>query len=169
MATLLDLLPQNPIKGPPVPQGVNLTWGDFFNTIKNEIGGLIGTVQPGGSQIILPDIVYLTYKSIASAAVDALASPGTLAQWAALIEARVAAEGQFPQYAVAYANISPPPFLYDYKCLKCRWWGPTNTLPDKTCKVVAGPISPQGWCAVWVPPDTYKPFSWPGELIDGNW
>lgn len=169
MAGLKELLPQSPLYGPPVPRGVALTWDQLRSTLSGELSGFVDAIKPGGDPLVLPDVIYLTYKSISSAVLDATLSPGVLAKWIAVVEARVSAEGQFPQWTVIYSNVSPPPVFWDYKCMKCRWWGPTLALPNETCKVVAGRISPAGWCGLWTPPDGYEKLTWPKELIAGNW
>ena len=51
----------------------------------------------------------------------------------------------------------------------CRFWGPANSLPDRSCKAVVGDISPAGWCSIWLPPDGAQPFAWPKQLISGDW
>ena len=117
----------------------------------------------------LPAVLYLTFKSVTAAAANATLSPGALAKWVNDIEEKVAAQGQFPKPAVAYIGVSPPPVFWDYKCRKCRAWGPLVGLPDRTCKWVAGQISPGGWCAIWLPPDSYRAFTWPQELLKGDW
>jgi|GEM_PF-1707378 len=179
MAGIKDLIPQSPLVGPPVPRGVTLTWEQLGQTIRGEGAGLLDAIKPFGEPLVLPDAVYLTYKSISSASFDATLLPGTLAKWMAVVEKRVTAEGQFPQWTVLYSNVSPPPFFWDYKCMKCRAWGGQTAMPDglslplpsgeNTCRWVSGRISPQGWCALWCPPGSYKKFTWPKELLKGNW
>ena len=179
----LNLLPQLPFVGPPLPRGVGLTWKDAADTVKGETGGLLRSLTPAGEPLVLPDFVYLTFKSISSAAADATIAPGALAKWLDVIEKRVAAEGKFPQFAVLYLNVSPPPAFWDYKCFKCRaWMGskptvgavaldgiPAPPVTENTCKWVDGRISPAGWCGLWAPPDDYKKFTWPQELLKGDW
>ena len=80
------------------------------------------------------------------------------------LEDYVSINGKFPKAKVLYIPVSPPPALWDYKCKKCRFW-----LPPNGCSVVEGEISPGGWCVIWLPPDTYKPLTWPQELVGGNW
>lgn len=106
----------------------------------------------------------LLITSISRAAANATISPGTLQPWVDDINRRVAEEGKFTKTAVAYIPFSPPPVFWDYKCRKCRFWQEPNS-----CQVVEGEISPGGWCAIWLPPDTYKPFTWPNELMRGDW
>ena len=106
----------------------------------------------------------LLITSISKAAANATFSPGTLQPWVDDINRRLAEEGKFPKPAVAYMPFSPPPVFWDYKCRKCRFWqGPDS------CTVVEGEISPGGWCAIWLPPEDYKAFSWPSELLKGDW
>ncbi|GAI45017.1 unnamed protein product, partial [marine sediment metagenome] len=47
---------------------------------------------------------------------------------------------------------------------KCKFW----KEPD-SCQVVEGKISLGAWCAIWLPPEDYKAFSWPSELLKGDW
>ncbi len=165
MLKLSDWLPNSPLKGPPVPRWMQSSWAEFlavrrreFADLKNEIGG-----PP-----ILPDLFYLTVNSIGSAAVDTL-KPGTLQKWVDTLNEQIVAEGQFTQFSVFYRDISIPPLVWDYKCRKCLWWGPANGMPDRSCKAVAGDITPQGWCVIWLPPPAYKPMTWPRELLEGDW
>ena len=110
------------------------------------------------------NVIQMAFKSISLAASNSTYKPGALQPWVDEIEAKVATDGKFTKRSVAYSPISPPPVFWDYKCKKCRWWmGPAS------CKVVAGTISPRGWCAIWVPPSTYRAFTWPVELIKGEW
>lgn len=160
-------LPNNPLKGTPTPRWMNDSWQEFFavrrreiNDIKNEISGI---------PTILPDLFYLTFKSISSAALDATVKPGELSKWVGAIENKVAGEGQFTQFSVFYRDISPPPVFWDYKCKKCLAWGPNNSQADRSCKWVEGDISPEGWCAIWCPNTGYKKLTWPQELLAGEW
>ena len=106
----------------------------------------------------------LLVKSVGLAALSSTVKPGVLQPWVSEIEERVRLNGKLSKMSVAYLPFSPPPVFWDYKCKKCRWW----EEPD-TCKVVESKISSQGWCAIWVPPVTYKAFTWPVELIRGDW
>jgi len=106
----------------------------------------------------------LLINSIGLSALDATVKPGVLQPWVDEINERVAKEGKFAKPSVAYMPFSPPPVFWDYKCRKCRYW----QEPD-ACEVVEGKISPQGWCAIWIPPQDYKAFSWPQELLRGDW
>lgn len=103
-------------------------------------------------------------KSVGLAALNATVNPGVLAGWVSDIEGYVAEKGKFTKLQVAYIPFSPPPVFWDYKCRKCRFWVDPNA-----CTVVEGDISPRGWCAIWLPPTTYQPFTWPKELIKGDW
>jgi hypothetical protein len=111
----------------------------------------------------IPDVVFLTVKSISSAALETV-KPGTLGPWISGLEDYVNKMGRFTKFEVMYVPVSPPPFFYDYKCRKCRWW-----IQGGSCQMVDGLIVPRGWCAIWVPPDSYKPFTWPQELLKGDW
>ena len=114
--------------------------------------------------MILPDLFFLLVKSISLAAADSTYRPGVLQPWVDEIEKYVHINGKFSQFAVAYFPLSPPPFFWDYKCKKCFWW-----IEPDACKVVEGKISPWGWSALWVPPSTYKAFTWAKELLKGDW
>jgi len=103
-------------------------------------------------------------KSISLAAANATISPGTLQPWVDEIEAYVQEHGKFQKSQVMYVPFSPPPFFWDYKCRKCLFW----VDPD-VCKVVEGTISPKAWCALWLPPEGKAAFSWPNELLKGDW
>lgn len=113
---------------------------------------------------MLPDLFLLLVKSIGLAAADATYKPGILQPWVEEIEHYVNLNGKFTKFSVAYFPFSPPPVFWDYKCMKCRWWVDTDA-----CKAVEGVISPRGWCAVWIAPSTYKAFTWPKELLRGEW
>jgi len=114
--------------------------------------------------MILPDLIFLMAKSIGLAALDSTVRPGVLQPWAGEIENYVSHLGKFSKFSVAYVPFSPPPVFWDYKCRKCRWW-----QDPSSCKTVEGEISPQGWCAIWIAPPTYKALTWPQELLKGNW
>ena len=122
------------------------------------------------SKIVVTDSVFLAYKSISTAAFSSIVNqPEIVESWARRLEAEVSTFGKFNKMVVVYIDVNPPPVFWDYKCLKCRWWGQKVGLPDQTCKVVEGIISPQGWCVIWVPPADYKALSWPKELLEGKW
>lgn len=107
--------------------------------------------------------VVMLVNSVGRAALDATAAPGLLQPWIDRIEAQVAQNGRFPQLAAGYLPLSPPPAFWDYKCRKCRWWD------SGTCLVVEGEVRPAGWCAIWLPAPGYKAFTWPRELLQGDW
>lgn len=113
---------------------------------------------------VIPNPLSLALNSISIAAMDATVKPGSLQPWIDEIEAYISKNGKFSKFSVSYVPLSPPPAFWDYKCKKCLWW----QEPDG-CKVVEGKISPRGWCAIWLPPEEYKAFTWPKELITGNW
>jgi len=106
----------------------------------------------------------LMINSISLAAMDATVKPGSLQPWIDELEDYVLKNGKFSKFSVAYIPFSPPPVFWDYKCKKCIWWEEPNG-----CEMVEGNISPRGWCAIWVPPEEYGAFTWPKELIEGNW
>ncbi len=87
-------------------------------------------------------------KSISVLLLDATVKPGALKDWITEVEQEVVAGGKFTKTKVGYLPVHPPPALYDYRCSKCYWWA------DGQCKVVAGEISPNGWCFIWVPART---------------
>lgn len=106
----------------------------------------------------------LVFQSVTRAAANATISPGTMQPWVDEIEAYVQEHGKFQKAQVLYLSFSPPPFFWDYKCKKCRFW----VEPD-SCTVVEGDISPKAWCALWLPLDGKPAFSWPNELLKGDW
>ena len=108
--------------------------------------------------------IEMLIKSISLAAANATYNPGALQPWVDEIETKVSTDGKFSKMSALYLPFSPPPVFWDYKCKKCLWWKD----PDK-CSVVEGEIAPGGWCALWVPPTTYKAFTWPEELLKGEW
>jgi len=107
---------------------------------------------------ILPDAFWLAYNSIARAAVNAKPPPSVILSkeksqevyraWVAELQKYVAANGKFTKFEVIYVPFSPPPFFWDYKCGKCRWW------IQGGCQLVDGTINARGWCAV---PGTLTP------------
>lgn len=111
-----------------------------------------------------PTAPFLLVNSIGRAAADATFSPGELAPWVQKVENHVAEYGKFHKLFVIYIPMNPPPVFWDYKCRKCLWW-----QDPQGCAVVAGDISPFGWCTLWVPPADYKAFTWPKEFIKGDW
>ncbi len=113
---------------------------------------------------VLPDLVWLVVNSIGRAALDATVKRGTLQPWVDELSQYVQANGKFSKFSVAYLPISPPPLFWDYKCKKCLWF----QLPN-ACLVVDGDITPSGWCSIWLPPENYKAFTWPTELLKGDW
>ena len=166
---ILQWLPNAPWDGPPVPRWMLDSWAQFWALRKREFTDLQNELSADGTPTVLPDLLYLTFKSISSAAADWAFAPGTLAKWVAVLDQQVAREGKFTQLAVFYKDISPPPFLYDYKCRKCARWGPNQGQADRTCLWVSGDISPEGWCGIWVPNTDQQPFTWPKQLVQGDW
>ena len=170
MLNLEKLIPQPPWGGVPLPSGVRLTWKQVLSTVGTWRKDIRDRFLLGGTPKLLNDLFYLIYTSISRAALAEITrDPSKVQRWVSEIEAQVSTRGKLTQSEVVYIDISPPPFFWDYKCLKCRWWGPTVGLGDQTCKVVEGVISSQGWCAIWVPPHGYKAFTWPKELLGGKW
>lgn len=102
--------------------------------------------------------------AISTGALKARGEPGKLREFISQVEGQVTERGKYKKLEVLYVPFSPPPFFWDYKCKKCLWW----ELPNG-CKVVEGRISSRGWCVIWVPPGSYEPFTWPQELIRGEW
>ena len=121
---------------------------------------------------VLPDVVWLLYNSIARAAVNAKPPPfmtqtdatNIYQAWINELDSYVALNGKFPQFEVMYLPFSPPPFFWEYVCKKCR-----SYINPNACNLVTGNISPSGWCSIWTPPSTYQAFTWPKELINGDW
>ena len=106
------------------------------------------------------NVLQMLFNSISKAA----RGPETLQPWVDELENQVSLNGKFTKVAVAYVPIHPPPAFWDYKCKKCRVWEEPST-----CKWVEGEINSRGWCTIWVPPETYGRFTWPQELIKGDW
>jgi len=106
----------------------------------------------------------LTFQSISQAALGSTIKPEALTDWISQVNEQVRSRGKFTKGKVAYIPFSPPPFFWDYKCKKCRFFRFPNS-----CTVVEGDISPRGWCAIWLPLDNKRPFSWPKDLVKGNW
>jgi len=108
--------------------------------------------------------IMMLVKSVSLAATDATVKPGVLQPWVGELGSKVTTDGKFTKLQVGYVPFSPPPVFWDYKCKKCRFWrGPNG------CSVVEGEISPSGWCTIWLPPEGYKQFTWPKELLKGDW
>jgi hypothetical protein len=107
----------------------------------------------------------LLVNSVGRAALDARSGPmaNRLQPWVDSVRSHVTRMGKYSKSAVIYFPFSPPPAFWDYKCKKCGWY------QAGSCGVVAGEILPGGWCALWTPPANYKPFTWPLELLKGNW
>jgi hypothetical protein len=135
---------------------------------------------------ILPDLFWLAYNSVVRAACAGVAPnaqlPGMQQNFEALyqdwinnVTSYVALNGKFSKFEAAYLPFSPPPLFWDYKCRKCRFYIPVQIAvaqapgPQPQCTLVDGDISPSAWCSLWMAPDTYKAFSWPSELLAGNW
>lgn len=108
--------------------------------------------------------VSMLVSSVSKAAANSTFKPGVLQPWVDKITSRAITEGKFTKLQVGYLPFSPPPVFWDYKCKKCRFWRDPNA-----CSVVGGRISPRGWCTIWLPPASYPPFTWPKELLRGNW
>jgi hypothetical protein len=133
---------------------------------------------------VLPDLFWLAYNSIARAAANAVTPPFVSKEdaqayyqaWLTELNNYVALNGKFSKFETGYFPFSPPPFMWDYKCRKCRAYIPTQIVHDSLqnatspqCQWVEGNISPSAWCSIWSPPDTYAPFTWINELLGGNW
>ena len=170
MAYIKKAIPSPPWQGLPFPSGFSPSWNQLKDSLKSYISGVALILEPVKGSRMLPDALYLTYKSISTAAFSAIVNrPSVVDAWSRLIEAEVSTFGKLNKLDVVYLDVNPPPVFWDYKCLKCRWWGPKVGLVDQTCKVVEGIISPNGWCAIWLPPDDYKALTWPKELLEGGW
>jgi hypothetical protein len=120
---------------------------------------------------VLPDLFWLTYNSIgraAGAAIDPNNQP-LLQDWITELNNYVALNGKFTKFEVGYLPISPPPLFWDYKCKKCMSYIPAIDTTKPQCNWVNGDIGPGAWCSIWIAPSNYKAFSWPKELISGDW
>ena len=68
---------------------------------------------------------------------------------------------KFTKQEVAYFAAHPPPFFWEYRCGRCRFW----QGGDSTCDKVGAPgderISDVGFCVIWLPPTRAEaPFTW---------
>lgn len=107
---------------------------------------------------------FLLANSIGRAAATVVFDADALRPWIDSVDQHVARYGPYGKLFVLYVPINPPPAVWDYKCYKCHWY-----QEPRQCKVVRGDISPYGWCTLWVPPANYPAFSWPKELVKGDW
>jgi len=116
---------------------------------------------------------YMLFKSVTTAA-NRNSNPTAFQDWITEVQNQVKANGQFTKSAAGYLSVSPPPFFWDYKCAKCRFayqiaLSGNGFKNDGSCEVVAGDIGHSAWCVLWLPPDAYESFSWPSELVNGDW
>ncbi len=116
---------------------------------------------------------YMLFKSVIAAA-QRNSNPAAFQDWINEVLSQVQSDGQFAKSAVGYLPISPPPFFWDYKCAKCRFaYQPSGAVGsfvnNGLCQLVSGDIGHNAWCVLWMPEDTKKSFSWPKELIQGDW
>lgn len=126
---------------------------------------------------MVTDLGWLLSNSIGRAAINVInpTEQAKLQSWIDELDNYVSANGKFPQFEVAYLPFSPPPLFWDYKCRKCRGYYTEIISPMSLdavtgyCKWVDGNISPSGWCSCWLAPDDYKAFTWPAELMAGDW
>ena len=109
---------------------------------------------------ILPDVISLLAKSVATAALDATIKPGVLDPWVNALEQHVVKNGKFSKFSVMYAPVQPPPFFWDYNCQNCTAFQEPNK-----CKWVEGFIARGGWCAIQIHQPGVKQFSWPARFI----
>lgn len=73
------------------------------------------------------------------------------------LRGRRAVQGQFLKPQVFYLPVSLiPPGVYFYECSSCVFYRQSG----KTCELVAGNIEPYAWCAIWLPKEGDRPFSW---------
>jgi hypothetical protein len=158
-------IPQPPWNGLPLPQGLKLTWPQMADTLGDYVRDVRKVIGPSDKPRVLPDVVYLAYKSISIAAISSMKKdPVLLNNWAARLQKMSEAEEQLTKMEVAYLDLNPPPVFWDYKCFKCRFF-----VPYSQCTLVGGTISIEGWCVCWLPPDEYKRGAWRKELIKGKW
>jgi hypothetical protein len=73
---------------------------------------------------------------------------GTLATLAAAPQAK--ADGQLAKAAVGYQDV-PKNGQVCAQCVYFAFAPATSSAPASHCKLVAGLISPAGWCEVWAP------------------
>lgn len=116
---------------------------------------------------ILPDLFYLLVNSVGRAALGATIAPGLDKEWRESLEDHVAKNGKLTKFEAGYTPIAPPPVFWEYNCGGCIAF----ERETSTCKWVKeegfpnpGIIHPQGWCAVFMPPDGERPLSWVGRV-----
>ena len=118
---------------------------------------------------ILPDILWLFGNSVGRAALDATVKPGVLLRWVNSVTDYVTLHGKFTKFQAGYLPIPFPPFFWDYKCFKCRFWQGTREKPTtSTCTIVEGQIAPRAWCTLWMPPEGVKPLTWVQDWMHGK-
>jgi hypothetical protein len=116
---------------------------------------------------------YMLFKSVSTAA-NRSSNPAAFEAWITELQNQVEANGQFEKSAAGYLPFSPPPFFWDYKCAKCRFAYQLSLSlqgfkDNGSCQLVDGDIEHNAWCCLWMPPDDYATFSWPSQLIEGDW
>lgn len=72
---------------------------------------------------------------------------------------------KFTKQEVAYLGFHPPPFFWEYRCGRCRFWE-----KEGACEKVGSPgderISDVGSCFIWLPPPRAEvPFSWLSRVL----
>ena len=115
----------------------------------------------------------MLFKSITVAA-NRNANPTAFQDWITKLQNQVQVNGKFEKRTAGYLPVSPPPFFWDYKCAKCRFAYQTpgtsgSFVNNGLCELVSGNIEHNAWCVLWMPPDAYETFSWPKELVEGDW
>lgn len=88
-----------------------------------------------------------------------------------------AENGRFNKTDVFYQPIAPPPGVWDYRCRNCRFYqGQPGEESEGLCEIVGHgedpfggrSISPEAWCALWLPEDGDEWFSWVKRRMEGT-
>lgn len=73
---------------------------------------------------------------------------------------------RFSKLEAAYFPTAPPPLVYRYECLSCRFF---ERGTDR-CEVVGldtdpggARVDPAAWCILWLPLRGEAPFAWVGR------
>lgn len=107
---------------------------------------------------VLPDAPGLLVQSVGRQGLS-LFNKQALDPWVQTLQDYVARNGKWRQFEVVYTPVSPPPGLFEYACVGCRFY-----QPDNGCSLVEGFIAKSGWCVAWAAPAGAKPLRWPAAM-----
>lgn len=88
-----------------------------------------------------------------------------------------AEDGRYNKTDVWYQPIAPPPGVWDYRCRNCRFYIPGDDDSEYGgCQLVGHEedpfggraISPEAWCAVWMPKDGTEWFDYISRRLEGR-